>query len=85
MEVTQLSLLKLALVGKKVKHRNRYGREVTLEVEDVSVESGSRDLEPATRENDWWPASENWEHHHLHFVDGSKLQFTPNTKFDIVE
>lgn len=85
MEVTQLSLLKSSLVGKKIKHKNQYNREVILEVEDVKIEHGSRELEPATRENDWWPQEESWTHHYLCFVDGSKIRFEPATTLVIVE
>lgn len=84
-EITQLSILKSSLIGKKVTHRNRYNRTVSLEVEDIKIESGSRELEESTRENDWWPATESWSHYYLCFVDGSKIQFEPNTTFIVTE
>lgn len=84
-KITQLSLLKSSLIGKKVKHTNQYRRKVILEVEDVSIENGSRDLEPATQANDWWPASESWTNYYLHFIDGSKITFNPETEIEIID
>lgn len=85
MEVTQISLLKNALVGKKVKHKNQYNREVTLEVEDVTVYHGSRQITPDTPENDWWGESESWTDYYLHFVDGSKIKFNPESTINVVD
>lgn len=79
-----IDLIKDQLKGKKLKHRNQYGREVVLEVEDIKVESGSRDIGPSNASNDWWPAQETWTNYYVCFVDGSKISFTESTKFDIV-
>lgn len=85
MQLTQLTILKQALIGKKIKHKNQYNRDVILEVEDITTENGSRELEAATPANDWWPETEYWTNHYLHFVDGSKIKFNPDTTIDIVD
>lgn len=85
MESTFIDLVKNQLVGKKLRHKNQYNREVVLEVENIKVEHGSRDLEPSTAANDWWPAQETWTNYYVCFVDGSKISFSASTKFDIVE
>lgn len=53
MNLTQL------LKGKLVKVMTDAKVEVELEIKEAKEERHSRDLEPATRENDWWPKSEN--------------------------
>lgn len=78
-------LIKQQLIGKKLRHRNQYGRTVVLEIEDVKSEHHSRDLEPATPQNDWWPRSEEWDTNKIYFVDGSSIDFSPNMKLDIVD
>lgn len=85
MEQTFGDIMKSYLVGKKVKHKNRYGREVTLEVEDVTTEHRSREITPGTKENDWYGESENWTETYLCFIDGSKVQIYESTKIDIIE
>lgn len=87
--MTTAELLQQALVGKKLKHRNRYGKDVVLLVEKLENihKSGSRELEPATQANDWWPATSEWSESYIEitFDDGSVVKFNPNTNFDIVE
>lgn len=82
--MTTTELLKNALVGKKLKHRNQHGRDVILEVENVENKSDSRDLEPATQANDWWPASETWHWIEVTFIDGSRVKFDTGTNFEII-
>jgi len=87
--MTTQELLKLALIGKKLKHRNQHGRDVILEVENVEniTKSGSVDLEPATQANDWWPPSRDWSESYIEvtFVDGSKVKFDNGTNFEIIQ
>ncbi len=56
MELTDL------LKGKMVNVMTDAKVVVQLEIESVEEKSElhSRDLEPATRANDWWPPSETW-------------------------
>lgn len=58
------------LKGKKVLVMTDAKVEVELEVESVEEVSHSRDLEPATKENDWWPKSEDWSTIKVTFTNG---------------
>lgn len=78
-------ILKGALIGKKLRHRNRYGRTVILEIEDIKTTNHSEDLEPATPANDWWPASRDWTETRIYFVDGSDILTHQGDKLDIVD
>lgn len=64
MEITEL------LKGKKVKVMTDAMVEVVLEIESAKEERHSRDLEPATPQNDWWPKSENWTTIEVKFTNG---------------
>lgn len=68
-----IDVLRKELVGKTIRHKNRYNREVTLEVEDIVFERHSYDLEPATAANDWWPATSESVKFVIKFVDGSTM------------
>ncbi len=83
--MTTAELLAQTLVGKKLKHRNQWGRYVTLEVEKVEAKQNTRDLEPATQANDWYPPSETTYWNEVTFVDGSIVKFDINANWDIVE
>jgi hypothetical protein len=83
--MTLSDILKKALIGKKLRHRNQYGRTVVLEIEDIKTTHHSEELEPATRENDWWPASRDWTETKIYFVDGSSIQTYDGEKLDIVD
>lgn len=85
METTLSELLKKSLIGKKLRHKNRYGRVVELEIEDIKTTNHSEPLEPATPENDWWPASNDWTETRIYFVDGSNIQTYNGQKLDIVD
>lgn len=82
---TTQELLMTVLVGKKLKHRNYWGRDEILEVESVKMDSVTRDLEPSTQANDWWPASETRQFIKVIFVNGSYKEFDINNKWDIIE
>lgn len=79
-----IELIKSQLIGKKLRHKNQYGREVVLEVEDIKTEHGSRQITPDTPQNDWWGESVSWTNYYVCFTDGSKISFDEGTKFDIV-
>lgn len=49
--------------------------EVTLEVAEIKEEKHSVDLEPATRANDWWPASRDWVTFNVTFTNGFTKSF----------
>lgn len=77
--------MRLALIGKKLKHRNQYGRTVTLEVEDVKTEHRSVQITPDTPQNDWWGETKDWDETKVYFVDGSSIEITASTNLDIIE
>lgn len=83
--MTLSEILKGALVGKKLRHKNQYGRIVILEIEDIKTENYSVDLEPATAANDWWPATRDWSETKIYFVDGSSIKTCDGAKLDIVD
>lgn len=82
---TFIDIIKSQLIGKKLRHTNRYNRVVVLEVEDIRTESGSREIGESNQSNDWWPDTEYWTHNYILFKDGSQIKFDNNTKFDIVD
>ena len=77
--------MRIALIGKKLKHRNQYGRTVTLEVEDVKTEHRSVQITPDTPQNDWWGETKDWDETKVYFVDGSSIEITASTNLDIIE
>ncbi len=83
--MTLSEILKKSLIGKKLRHTNRYGRIVVLEIEDIKTTNHSEELEPATPANDWWPASRDWTETRIYFVDGSNIQTHGSEKLDIVD
>jgi len=64
MEITDL------LKGKKVKVMTDARVEVVLEIKSAEETRHSRDLEPATPQNDWWPKSEDWTTIDVEFTNG---------------
>ena len=85
MKLSFMKLVKSQLVGKKLRHKNQYGRTVVLEVEDVTTKSWTQQITPDTPQNDWWGETVEHTNHYVHFVDGSKIEFNAGTKFEIVE
>jgi len=79
-----IDILKKEIVGKKIKHKNQYRREVTLEVEDVICERHTVELEPATAANDWWPASSESVSFKIKFVDGSSINVDFSENLDLI-
>jgi len=69
MDITEL------LKGRKVKVDTEVGVTVELEIKRVEKNHGSRDLEPATAANDWWPASIEWTNYTVHFTNGRSKQY----------
>ena len=79
MNLTQL------LKGKTVKIMTDALVEVELEIKEAKEEKHSRDLEPATRENDWWPASHNWSTIDVTFTNGFKKSYRSLSEIELVE
>jgi len=49
--------------------------EVELTIKTAEEVKHSRDLEPSTRENDWWPASESWRTVSVVFTNGFRKSY----------
>lgn len=73
------------LKGKKVNVKTDVGVTVQLEIQSVTPEKHSEDLEPATRENDWWPKSREWETIRVRFTNGSAKTYSSIEDIDVVE
>lgn len=63
------------LKGKKILVKTDVGVEVELEIKEVKEQKHSEDLEPATRENDWWPASRDWITYEVTFINGYSKEY----------
>ena len=79
MKVTDL------LIGKKVKVMTDARVEVELEIKEVSEQHHSQDLEPATRENDWWPKSRDWSTIDVTFTNGFKKSYNNLSEIKLVD
>ena len=73
------------LKGKLVKIMTDAKVEVELEIKEVKEERHSRDLEPATRANDWWPKSENWTTIDVVFTNGFRKSYRTLNEIKLVE
>ena len=78
-----VEIIKQYLVGKKLKHKNQYGREVILVVESVGTKHHHRQITEDTPENDWWGESEDWDMVKINFVDGSSIEVSPETELTV--
>ena len=59
------------LKGKKVEIMTEVRVPVELEIREVIEEHHSEELEPSTRENDWWPATRDWKTYTVKFTNGA--------------
>lgn len=73
------------LKGQKVKIMTDAKVEVELEIESVKEETHSVDLEPSTRENDWWPKSRDWTTFEVVFRNGFKKSYKSLSEINLVE
>lgn len=64
------------LKGKKMMVMTDMKVEVELTIKEVKQNNHSRDLEPATRENDWWPASHDWTDFTVYFTNGAQKTYS---------
>lgn len=79
MKVTDL------LKGKIVNYMTDAKVEVQLEIKEAIVKTHSRDLEPATRANDWWPKSESWSTIEVEFTNGFKKSFNSFNEINLIK
>ena len=79
-----IDYLKKELVGKKLSHKNSYGRLIDLEIEDVQVKHNHRQITPDTQANDWYGESSSWDTIEVCFVDGSRIEVGLDTDLAII-
>jgi len=79
-----MNLLDL-LKGKKMSVMTDMKVEVELTIKEVTEENHSQDLEPATRENDWWPASRDWKTYTVIFENGATKTFSSIGEIKIID
>lgn len=79
MSQTVLDLLK----GKKMKVMTDMKVEVELVIKEVKENHYSRDLEPSTRENDWYPAQQSWTHYTVFFENGTTKTYDSLTRLKL--
>jgi hypothetical protein len=72
------------LIGKKMKVMTDMKVEVELEIASIKEDFHSVDLEPATRANDWWPASRDWTTYLVKFTNGSAKSFSNISEIKII-
>lgn len=72
------------LAGKKMKVETDMKVEVELTIKEVKENHHSVDLEPAARENDWWPASRDWTDYTVYFTNGSSKTFSSLNQINII-
>lgn len=73
------------LKGKKVNYMTDAKVNVELEIESAKEEQHSRDLEAATRENDWWPKSEDWTTINIKFTSGFVKKYRNLSEIQLIK
>jgi hypothetical protein len=72
------------LVGKKMEIMTDMKVPVELEIKEVKQNNHSEDLEPSTRENDWWPATRDWKTFTVHFTNGAVKKFNSINEIKVI-
>ena len=72
------------LKGKKVNILTDVKIFVQLEIESIKEISNSRELEPATRANDWHPQSIDWVTYQVKFVNGYTKMYNKLSDIDFI-
>jgi hypothetical protein len=73
------------LKGKKMSVMTDMKVAVELTIKEVEPNHQSRDLEPATQANDWWPASESWTTYIVHFTNGARKEYPSLEEIKIID
>lgn len=73
------------LKGKKVNYMTDAKVNVELEIESAEEERHSRDLEFATRENDYWPKSEDWTTINIKFTSGFVKKYRSLSEIQLIK
>lgn len=71
------------LKGKKIMVTTDVGVIVEMEIKEVKENKNSRDLTPATRENDWWPETVEWSSFTVFFTNGHSKEYDSLDKIDV--
>ncbi|MEO7048743.1 MAG: hypothetical protein ABI091_25805 [Ferruginibacter sp.] len=70
-----MNLLEL-LSGKNIKVTTDVGVEVDLTIKKVEENKHEQELEPSTRENDWWPTTRYWSTYTVYFTNGHSKTYS---------
>lgn len=73
------------LKGRKVNYMTDAKIMVQLEIKKVTEEHHSENLEPATRENDWWPPTRDWTTFEVEFTNGFRKTYRSLSEISLVE
>jgi hypothetical protein len=73
------------LKGKMVNYMTDAKVNVKLEIETAIEKNHTRDLEPATRENDWYPKTEGWSTIEIKFTTGFIKSYRSLTSIELIE
>ena len=72
------------LVGRKMEIITDMMVPVHLEIKEVKQHNHSKDLEPSTRENDWWPATRDWTTFTVTFTNGARKTFNSINEIKVI-
>jgi hypothetical protein len=78
MDLTEL------LKGRTVNYMTDAKVVVQLVIESVEEIKHSQELEPSTRENDWWPATRDWTTLGVKFTNGHYKSYNSLQDIDVV-
>jgi len=62
--------------GKKMMIETDMGVSVELEIKEIEPIHHSKNLEPSTAANDWWPASIDWTTYKVYFTNGKSKEYS---------
>lgn len=79
-----MELLDLAK-GKKILVKTDVGVDVELTIKEIKQNNHSRDLEPATAANDWWPATQDWTTYTVFFTNGYKKEYSSMSDIKLID
>lgn len=79
-----MNLLDL-LKGKEIMVPTEVKVDVKLTIKEVKENHHSEDVEPATQQNDWYPASRSWTTYTVTFTNGAKKEYQSLKEIKIIE
>lgn len=88
-QIKEIMKLENILIGKKVLVMTDAKVKVELEIKTVEENSQnhSQDLEPSTKENDWYPPQKNWTTYEIYivFTNGFSKRYKSLSEIEVVE